>query len=366
MKKLLALCLTVMLVVAMVPAFAVSADAAPTITVSTAEGYAGDEITVDVALANNPGFVSMKLLVEYDAEVLELTSKAPGATFGTMAFSQTMTEVPYILNWVDSINPDNKTNGSFATLTFKIKDGAAIGESAITVEYNPEDIYNAAWDNVAFEVVNGSVDVLCKHAETEVTKEAVAPTCTEAGSTEEVSCKACEAVLEESVVVDALGHDTEIVDAKAHTDTEAGYTGDEVCKVCGDVVKAGEEVPAGHVWEAVDEVPATCTEDGVKAHFACALCDAIAADEEGTEAGDLKIEATGHKFVNGKCECGAEEEKEADKEEVKPEVKPEDKPANTDKGDKAPQTNDFANILVVVSMLVAAAAATVVVLKKKA
>ncbi len=367
MKKLLALCLTVMLVVAMVPAFAVSAADAATINVGSAQGYAGDTVTVDVALANNPGIVSMKLSIAYDAAVLELTNKAAGA-FSPLNYSQTMDANPYIANWVDSINPDRQDNATFVTLTFKIKDDAAVGKTDITVTYNPDDVYNSAYDNVAFEVVNGTVDVLCKHAETEVTKEAVAPTCTEAGSTAEVSCKACGEVIEASVEVAALGHDTEIVDAKDHTADEDGYTGDEKCKTCGEVVKAGVVIPAGHVWKEVEEKAATCTEDGVKGHFECELCDAIAADENGTEAGDLKIEATGHKFVNGECACGEKEAVEEEKPADKPAdtTKPADKPANTDKGDKAPQTNDFANILVVVSMLVAAAAATVVVLKKKA
>lgn len=370
MKKLLALCLTVMLVVAMVPAFAVSADAAPTITVSSAEGYAGDEITVDVSLANNPGFVSMKLLVAYDAEVLELTNKAAGATFGTMAFSQTMDANPYILNWVDAINPDNMTNGAFATLTFKIKDGAAIGESAITVTYDQADIYQLDWDEVTFEVVNGSVNVKCAHGETKVTKEAVAATCTVAGSTAEVSCAVCGEVMTASEAVAALGHNEELVGAVAHTADEDGYTGDVVCTVCEEVITAGEVILAGHEWEAVEEVAATCTEDGVKAHYACSLCDAIAADEEGTEvaAEDLVIEAAGHKYVDGKCEVCGEEEAKEDKEEVKNESKPttDGSTTNTDNSTKAPATNDVANIVVVASMLVAIAAAAVVVLKKKA
>lgn len=373
MKKLLALCLTVMLVVAMVPAFAVSAADAATINVSTAEGYAGDTVTVDVSLANNPGIISFKLKIAYDAEVLELTDKAAGA-FTPLNYSQTIDANPYIVNWVDAVNPD-RTDSAVVSLTFKIKDGAAIGESAITVEYDPEDIYNFNWDNVAFEVVNGSVNVLCAHGETEETKAAVAPTCTTAGSTAEVSCKVCGEVMTASEEVAALGHTEELVGAVAHTDTEAGYTGDVVCTVCEEVITAGEEIPAGHVWEAVEEVAATCTEDGVKAHFACSLCDAIAADAEGTEvkAEDLVIKAAGHKYVDGKCEvCGEEEAKEEtpadDQKPADDDKKPatDDKPANTDKGDKAPVTNDVTNMFVVVAMLMAAAVASVIALKKKA
>ena len=78
----------------------------------------------------------------------------------------------------------------------------------------------------------------------------VEATCTEAGYTGDVVCKWCGTVLEKGEAVEALGHQTEVKDAKEATCTEAGFTGDEVCTVCGEVVKAGEEIPAlGHKFE---------------------------------------------------------------------------------------------------------------------
>ena len=60
-------------------------------------------------------------------------------------------------------------------------------------------------------------------------------------------------------VIDATGHgETEIQNAKEATCTEDGYTGDEVCTVCGEVVTAGEIIPAtGHHY-----VNGYCTECG--------------------------------------------------------------------------------------------------------
>ncbi len=40
-------------------------------------------------------------------------------------------------------------------------------------------------------------------------------------------------------IVPALGHKTELRNAKEATCTEDGYTGDEVCTVCGEIVKRG-------------------------------------------------------------------------------------------------------------------------------
>ena len=73
------------------------------------------------------------------------------------------------------------------------------------------------------------------------------PTCTEPGEKTR-TCTGCGEV--ETMVIDALGHDTEVVGVKAATCTEAGYTGDQVCKTCGEVVELGEAIPAtGHHYK---------------------------------------------------------------------------------------------------------------------
>lgn len=43
---------------------------------------------------------------------------------------------------------------------------------------------------------------------------------------------------------EALGHDTEVKNAKEPTATEKGYTGDKVCKVCGETIEKGKEIAA--------------------------------------------------------------------------------------------------------------------------
>ena len=75
----------------------------------------------------------------------------------------------------------------------------------------------------------------------------VEATCTEAGYSGDQVCKWCGETLKNGEEIPALGHKTEVKDAKAATCTEAGYTGDEVCTVCGETVKKGTEIPAlGH------------------------------------------------------------------------------------------------------------------------
>ena len=95
---------------------------------------------------------------------------------------------------------------------------------------------------------------LCKHDSNVKAVEEKAATCTEEGHTAYWQCQTCgkyfadEALIEEisweDTITPALGHKTELRNAKEATCTEDGYTGDEVCTVCGEIMKQGEVIPA--------------------------------------------------------------------------------------------------------------------------
>ena len=133
-------------------------DDAPAFVVDNVTAREGEEFTVAIRTQNNSGIVSFKLKVAYDADVLELVS-AVGKDFANMSFSP-LTNNPFILNWVDAINPDNTTDGVVALLTFRVKEGAAMGTSDITLSYDAEDVYDTDFNNVSFRVVNGTVTVV--------------------------------------------------------------------------------------------------------------------------------------------------------------------------------------------------------------
>ena len=138
--------------------------------------------------------------------------------------------------------------------------------------------------------------------------DAVAATCTAAGTKEYYHCTAADCPDADKKYSDE--GTTEITDltipAKGHTFV------DGVCTVCG---AADPDYKPAHVhkFELVTGTPATCGAPGTKDYYHCtaAGCDAankMYADAEGkTEITDLTIPATGkHTFQDGKCTvCGA-------------------------------------------------------------
>lgn len=127
---------------------------------------------------------------------------------------------------------------------------------------------------------------------TEVTDEAVAPTCTVDGLTQGSHCSVCDTVIVAQQVDPATGH-TEVIDAAVDaTCTESGLTEGSHCSVCNTVLKAQTTVPANGHTEVIDEaVAATCTETGLTQGSHCSTCgDTIVAQTE--------IPALGHTYLD--------------------------------------------------------------------
>lgn len=104
--------------------------------------------------------------------------------------------------------------------------------------------------------------------------------------------KAERAVAADELALPLAAHDLEYVPEVPSTCVQPGTTEHWHCSVCGgrfvdesgaQAVKLDElALPLGaHALEAVEEVPASCTEHGTAAHWACALCGKLFADEAG-------------------------------------------------------------------------------------
>lgn len=123
------------------------------------------------------------------------------------------------------------------------------------------------------------------------------PTClTEGFTTYTCSCGECYT----KDYVSAVGHKTQLQNAKAAGCMTGGYTGDEVCTVCGKVFKQGSVIFAlGHDPQPARVKAPTCTESGYTGDLICMRCGDM------TQIGKT-VAATGHKFFGGVCSvCGA-------------------------------------------------------------
>lgn len=134
----------------------------PTIAVGSAEGKPGDDVSVPLTVTNNPGIVALRVFVEYNAEVLQLTDVQDGAVFpaGKSTFNDNLQANPYTMLWMDGTATKNYTaNDTLATLTFTILESAKDCVSPITVTYDSSSTFNADLTDVTFSIQNGSVTV---------------------------------------------------------------------------------------------------------------------------------------------------------------------------------------------------------------
>lgn len=122
------------------------------------------------------------------------------------------------------------------------------------------------------------------------------PTClTEGFTTYACSCGECYT----KDYVSAVGHKTQLQNAKAAGCMTGGYTGDEVCTVCGKVFKQGSVIFAlGHDPQPARVKAPTCIESGYTGDLICMRCGDM------TQIGKT-VAAAGHKFFGGVCSvCG--------------------------------------------------------------
>ena len=134
---------------------------APAITVeSIEETKNGDTFDVNISLKNNPGITSMRLALNYNTSVMELTNVEDLGMLGDSLHSEDYSGSEYVLYWDNGTSKTNFTvNENIATLTFAVKDTVKSGDYPITINYSSQDIINSDILPVSFDVVNGFVTV---------------------------------------------------------------------------------------------------------------------------------------------------------------------------------------------------------------
>lgn len=284
MKKLLSCVLTLVLLCALL---AVPAQAAGSgsLSASSASGYRGDTVTVDVYLNSNPGLITMKFQVSYSANLTLVSVSNSGLLNGWTTPAPTISS-PYTLRWADSLSTTNNTaTGKLATLTFKINENAKAGTETVSILFN--ESRDADGGKNSFSGAAASITIKCNHSysdwkdagdgnhsqtcpgcddtKTEAHKwdkgTVIEPaTCKDAGKTK-YTCTVCKATKEENAPaadpdLHKFGNLT-AVDDNNHKDT---------CQVCK------KEITSAHAWDkgTVTKEP-TCKETGIK-KLTCGEC----------------------------------------------------------------------------------------------
>ncbi len=257
------------------------------LAVTSAQGCEGDTVKVTVSYNNNQGTAGFEFRMYYDPDVLELVKTTLSedvfiedvVILGDKNANEKMTN---FVSYAVAMAKDNKKSGELYTVEFKIKDGAAIGNTELKIT----DLVPSNFDGdlITVNSKNSYVKVLCKHADTEeVVKEAV--TCTKDGVTE-VRCKKCGELID-TKTVKSTGH--KFGEYKVVTEATCSKDGlkRRTCSVCNEVEEV--KIPATGKHTAVTEITkkATCTTAGEKV-TKCSVCDKVLSTEE--------IPATGHKF----------------------------------------------------------------------
>ena len=121
----------------------------PKLSVSSKRCVVGKTITLDLSIANNPGFTALNLALIYDKSNLTLVGVE------NLIGGFTMTSDSSIV-WDGGKN--YSSNGTIATLTFAVKEDATAGDYEIKVRFFDASNYDG--DDVTFTTSSGIVTVL--------------------------------------------------------------------------------------------------------------------------------------------------------------------------------------------------------------
>ena len=202
LKKLSCIAIAVILVFALMP-MRTQAAAAPGFTVENRTVAFGHSFTLDVALVDNPGIISLRIQVEYDPTFLELELVEDLGLLKGLTEPVSPTASPYVIRWADALAPENNTaNGPLVRLHFRAVE--AIGTTNVAVKLIESRNYNG--EQVSFATGRSQIRV-----HNLVEKPATPPDHTHTGNIQYWYCNHCGMRFADAyAVVELKPSDTEI------------------------------------------------------------------------------------------------------------------------------------------------------------
>lgn len=135
MKRRLFCCLlAAMLLIGSLPSAQAASTSTPKVSVQTVSATAGDEVSVTVTLSGNTGFSDLSIELDYDPAILTLVRAEQEALTSNCLKSQYLTDRPYSLIWLSGTSLCT-SNGTLATLTFRVSDDALSGSYPVSVSF---------------------------------------------------------------------------------------------------------------------------------------------------------------------------------------------------------------------------------------
>ena len=119
----------------------------------------GETVTVLVNIESNPGILGAIFSISYDSSVLTLTAASNGVTAEGVKYTAPSRFKDPTTFVYDAMDPTWTEDGKILTLTFRISADAAKGEYAVTLSYDPYDIFDANGDPIYFAVADATITV---------------------------------------------------------------------------------------------------------------------------------------------------------------------------------------------------------------
>ena len=152
MKRILSLILCLVLAVSLLPLSAAAAGT-PTVRVSSAQAKAGETITLDVAVENNPGIFALTFSFKYDTSRLKLIAVTPNKQSFPGSWQAASLKGA---TWASNAG-DITANGTILTMTFEVLEDAAAGDANVEVVLG--EIINEDMDDIEFTSVPGVITI---------------------------------------------------------------------------------------------------------------------------------------------------------------------------------------------------------------
>ncbi len=264
MKKIIS-ALTAAIMIFSICAINVFAADKPTFSVNTATGDRGDTVEVTLSV-ESVSASALTVQVAFDPAVLEATGGTLLQQVGMMkqinAPENANSRCLYDYSMFD-MSDVSFADGALGTLTFKVKDAAAYGDTTLTVSVAAMQSGGVALTASDYVTVNGKVTVACaNHDTTNATWTETIPAGCETPGEEVKYCDKCNAVAE-TRPIDPTGHNwgnwTETTPAGCETPGEEKRT----CLTDASHFETRPTDPTDHNWGPWTETtPAGCETPG--------------------------------------------------------------------------------------------------------